>query len=88
MLWVRSIINTPANDCNAQSIVDSILALKDEYLNNCTVEILNEEQLKQMGMTLLLKVNDGSHNKPFFNPFGSQRFHSIINQLLLLYFLH
>lgn len=61
ILWARNLINTPANDCYAEKIVEEVKKLD---WKTCEVQILDENEMEKLHMTLALKVNAGSSKKP------------------------
>jgi leucyl aminopeptidase len=61
LLWTREIINTPANECYAETVVKKFLSEKP---NDVEITILGEKEIKELGMNLLLNVNAGSKHEP------------------------
>ena len=58
----RNLVTTPANILNPYNFTKQISVLAKDGLK---VEILNENQLKKLGMNALLGVGQGSANKSY-----------------------
>ncbi len=61
---IRNLINEPVNVLNSTAYVKYIKKTLSKY-KNIKVKILNEKQLKKLGMNLILAVNKASKNPPY-----------------------
>jgi leucyl aminopeptidase len=63
--FARELGNLPPNICNPQYIADQAKKLADEH-DGVTCEILEEADMRKLGMGALLGVSQGSANEPKF----------------------
>ncbi|HEX4481535.1 MAG TPA: leucyl aminopeptidase [Rudaea sp.] len=63
--FARELGNLPPNICNPQYIADQAKKLADDH-SGVTCEILEEADLRKLGMGALLGVSQGSANEPKF----------------------
>jgi leucyl aminopeptidase len=61
---IRGLINEPVNILNSTEYVKYIKKSLSKY-KNIKVKVLDEKQLKKMGMNLILAVNKGCNNPPY-----------------------
>ncbi|MBN2461540.1 MAG: leucyl aminopeptidase [Candidatus Cloacimonetes bacterium] len=63
-IQARELVNEPANILNPVELGKRVLTLAEKY--GFTVEIFDEDQISQLGMTAFLEVARGSDNPPRF----------------------
>jgi leucyl aminopeptidase len=63
--FARELGNLPPNICNPQYIADQAKKLADEH-DGVTCEVLEEADMRKLGMGALLGVSQGSANEPKF----------------------
>jgi leucyl aminopeptidase len=63
--FARELGNLPPNICNPQYIADQARKLADEH-DGVTCEVLEEADMRKLGMGALLGVSQGSANEPKF----------------------
>ena len=61
--WTKDLANLPGNVCTPTYLAEQALALQKEF-PNLRVEILEEDQMKELGMGALLSVARGSRQPP------------------------
>lgn len=62
IFWARDMVNEPSNAVNSLTFVD--MAKKQSESRKITTSVLNEKELKALGMNGILGVNQGSKNPP------------------------
>ncbi|QJC28562.1 leucyl aminopeptidase [Enterobacteriaceae endosymbiont of Plateumaris consimilis] len=59
----KNIANLPPNICNPEYLSLKTYKLANKYTKNISVEIIDEEKMKHLGMNAYLAVGNGSKNK-------------------------
>ena len=63
---VRDLVNEPASHLHPETLVNEALKIKKESAGKISVEILEEEDCRELGMGAFLGVAQGSEKKPKF----------------------
>lgn len=63
MKATRDLANMPPNICNASYLANSAHQLANDFKENVKCSVLNEEEMKKLGMNAYLAVGQGSENE-------------------------
>lgn len=67
VMSAKNISNLPPNICHPLYLSEQSKKLSQKYKNNITVEVIDIDQMKSLGMNAYIAVGDGSKNKPFMS---------------------
>lgn len=67
IISVKNLSNLPPNICNPLYLSNTVQKLHKTYPNNITVEIIDIEKMKKLGMHAYVAVGSGSKNQPLMS---------------------
>lgn len=80
----KNINNLPPNICNPLYLSYQAQKLSKKYPQNIVVEVIDIEQMKQLGMHAYIAVGSGSKNKPFMSVIKYSGNNTINNKKIVL----
>ncbi|QCI23896.1 leucyl aminopeptidase [Buchnera aphidicola (Macrosiphoniella sanborni)] len=84
LISAKNLSNLPPNICNPLYLANEAQKLHEKYPQNITVEVINVEEMKKLGMHAYVSVGNGSKNKPFMSVVKYSRKNSADKKIIAL----